>query len=1171
MSAPTPLNTTGTQDTSTKRRKKRRGKIRTDGICSLFVRGHCKFGDSCKYIHQRAQGTDTDTQAGASRPQGNRISVTTTPTSETVKSSDTSLVSCRSHSTSTGPALSSEESGHLRINEPIRVHLRKPCYRWNLAGSCAKGDKCIYSHDYRVVEDIRLRNEAAKAREEAEAEAEQQRMLRLAEEEAAQRALVAEKEAAQRALVAELEAALKAREAEQEAARKARIAEQEAARRALVAELEAARKAREAEQEAARKARIAEQEAARKARVAEQLAARRALAAEREAARKAREAEQEAARKARIAEQEAARRALAAEREAARKAREAQQEARRLEIAKEESALIFQHVVLDFALVTFSAGLTIQNILTGFESCRVRIKNLPLDATYKEVRALFTQQGTDAGQFHVVEMKIISGKQEADVICHQDLKVIAIGLDGIDFRQERLQFEVCQNDSVAGGGGMRASAGSHSDILTISWRAPSVCFVVTYIDKPQAEAKVRELDRKVCAGRRVKVEMNRQPAGQTPRKISANAVTIRGLPPSVGDSVVAQFSGSTLLRRLKPTDYDTARVHEYLRFRVHAEAAARFETVDTDPVEGIFTARVHFDSWTQAKKVYNSLDKQPFWFIGNTSFLLRLPDPLQYTITIPIQQYRAQRKRWDLLKADTKEKSGCHLSANAKDKVCIIRVGGDNKKAIGSLKVRVENLAAGEKLEHWHGSLGAGAGGQRFLDSVFETTGACIRNDRRLRVMTAYGELGNIEMARDVVKNEVERLESLEQTVFLKRQSIRFFMRRGLAALEEELGKDNVTLNISSFPCKITIKGGEVARHALSRLIDESLEHTEIMNETETDSKCPICYDEISSPVQLACGHNYCTACIRHFLTTASDSKIFPLCCMGDENNCRAPIPIPTLQRFLPPQQFKHLLETVFISHIEHLPQEFKYCTTPDCRQVYRCAKSQTSLVLHCPSCLSALCTSCHEETHEGMSCAERKLHSDPAEQERLNSQLAMQSGFKRCPECTVWIEKNEGCNHMSCRCGAHICWVCMKVFTRDTIYDHMSAAHGGIYEGVEAQNIGGVGIEPEREVDEGVQYALQVELLRQAGQLRERRQEQLQRENQHWTWQRRIQEDIDRQDAARRQGEMQRQAEIRRHDMARRQVEMQRQAEIRRQEIRQAQIRRQEAETQRGWGCAIM
>lgn len=144
-----------------------------------------------------------------------------------------------------------------------------------------------------------------------------------------------------------------------------------------------------------------------------------------------------------------------------------------------------------------------------------------------------------------------------------------------------------------------------------------------------------------------------------------------------------------------------------------------------------------------------------------------------------------------------------------------------------------------------------------------------------------------------------------------------------------------------------------------------------------------------------------------------------------------------------------------------------------------------------------------------------------------------------------------------------------MKVFTRDTIYDHMSTAHGGIYE---VQNNGGARIEPrEEEIDEG-EYALQVELLRQAGQLRERRQEQLQRENRHWEWA--IQGDLGRRDAARRQEEMQRQAEIRRQeDVARRLAEMQRQAEVRRQEIRQFQFRRQEAETQRdsGWGCAIM
>ena len=71
------------------------------------------------------------------------------------------------------------------------------------------------------------------------------------------------------------------------------------------------------------------------------------------------------------------------------------------------------------------------------------MKNLPLNAKYDEVSALFTQQGMTTGEFHIVWIKPTpTGEQEAEVICQKDLKVIAIGLDGIDFRQEQLVFRV---------------------------------------------------------------------------------------------------------------------------------------------------------------------------------------------------------------------------------------------------------------------------------------------------------------------------------------------------------------------------------------------------------------------------------------------------------------------------------------------------------------------------------------------------------------------------------------------------------------------------------------------------------------------------------------------------------------------------------------------------------
>ncbi|KAF7359248.1 RBR-type E3 ubiquitin transferase [Mycena sanguinolenta] len=683
------------------------------------------------------------------------------------------------------------------------------------------------------------------------------------------------------------------------------------------------------------------------------------------------------------------------------KARQIELDARNAEIRRKEAAQTIQHIVLGTTLVTYSAGISIQEIVTGFEACRIQISNLPLDATHDEIKALFTQQGVDETRIFITGTKELPDRRlEATLITSsEEGGAIAAGLEDIEFRRERLHFEVSEHSRS---GGMGNSASKASDTLTLSWRAPSSAVVVTFNTIDEAAAKVRELDRKICAGRRVRVEMNQPPPGYARGMNWQSAVKITGLPSGISPHTVTEFTGSYLLKFLKPISYDVDSGLRILRQNMERVAGGggelkSFDAVTQNDIDGNIAVKARFDSWETAKQVQDSLAGRQ-QYLGACSLRMWLPHPLQYIISIPLRQYQAQKSAWDSL-ADsdgTSNKTAYLRIFPTQNAQMHIKVLGEDKKAVGSLKVRVESLVGGEQLgiSCWHRSLKTAAGTQ-FLNSVFNNTGAYARADWKLGVVKVYGDSASIDKARDFVQAEVDRLGSMEWSVFLKKESMRFFIQRGIATLKEALGDDNANLVISPRASKVVIRGGEDARHLLTRLIDESLaEGAGNIQRTMTGAPCPICYDEVSHPVTLGCNHAYCIGCIRHYLSTAADT--FPLVCLGNEATCETPIPLSTIKQFLPLLQFHQLLDTAFLRHIERHPQEFKYCKTPDCTQIYRCSAAATAVT--CPSCFLAICSSCHQDGHDGVSCAEKRLQSDPEEQERRNDEWARANGVKRCP-----------------------------------------------------------------------------------------------------------------------------------------------------------------------------
>ncbi|TBU27591.1 hypothetical protein BD311DRAFT_843123 [Dichomitus squalens] len=963
-------------------------------------------------------------------------------------------------------------------NKPKFKRGARPCFAWEKTGVCPRGEECWYAHD-----PANARVESERAREAASADPQDEVVVRM-----------------ERVLNGSIAVRGQLQHAHQEQARLA----QESGR---ITQEELARK----ERERAYTAQLAEEEEARRhTEVEERL-------------------ERERAHRARLAEEDAARR-----RELEAAAAEERFQAR----ATEEAAVTLQRVILG-SIVTFAAGLEVRAVLTGFECCAVKIKNLPADTREDEVTEFITQQGIDPARFQLVGVKMAQdGKKEADVVTAADLAdLLSCGPDGIEFKGERIELQIGAYNVP---GGMGASSVRDDDVLTVSWRVPSIRYIAEYDDYAQAQERARELDRKIYAERRLHVEMNTLPPGRTIKGFNPNSIKIYNLPTSITEDDVRLFTQASRVRPLlqkgrsiglppKLAFQQLLREIERVSSRnvVHHEQSTRERGKDVD---GIVSYRIRFTSPEEARVVYEELSGRIFPMISPIALWLRLPEPMCFNLILPKEQYGAQRALWDALVNSATDRKACVLSVKPDGNVVRVRLSGNAKQAVGMLKVRVENLARGEPLVGWHRSLGFF--NNPFPRRVLDETGAYLRSDWRRQVLRVYGEPRAVERAREMVKAELERLEGLDFTVTLKQVSVAFFVRQGIATLKELIGEDAVTFH--PWARRITISGGEEARHHLSRLIDESLRGG-VSIAQDGELQCPICFDD--------------------------GGDRFPLACMADEGRCGRPIALPTIQAFLPPNKFLDLLESAVESYIEKHPAEIKHCKTPDCIQIYRAtAEGTASNALQCPSCFSEVCSGCGEDVHRGFSCEERKRVASWS----LDDEWMREQGFKKCPSCSTPIQKTEGCNHMECRCGAHLCWVCMRAFDdgRST-YAHLHEVHGGIHENA---------VENAPPALANVDMNEQYEVLRQAERLRLQRQER-ERQNQLRGWE----HDILREDRVRQQEERaHRQEEARRQQEAR-QRELDRifreQQEERRRRLAATGAQAQEANRGRqdgGW-CLLM
>ena len=165
------------------------------------------------------------------------------------------------------------------------------------------------------------------------------------------------------------------------------------------------------------------------------------------------------------------------------------------------------------------------------------------------------------------------------------------------------------------------------------------------------------------------------------------------------------------------------------------------------------------------------------------------------------------------------------------------------------------------------------------------------------------------------------------------------------------------------------------------------------------------------------CGHSFCESCWYDSLTVKiKENKLASIKCL--EYTCEEKLPDYFIENILKQdnnllkiyQRYKLELEVV-------KDPNKKFCPYPNCDSYLELINIHNKDV----ACLNnhSFCFICLKKPHGNLPCNGSDLDKSVVD-------YAMNNFVKKCPKCNIIIEKNKGCNHITCtKCGYQWCWLC--------------------------------------------------------------------------------------------------------------------------------------------------
>ena len=194
---------------------------------------------------------------------------------------------------------------------------------------------------------------------------------------------------------------------------------------------------------------------------------------------------------------------------------------------------------------------------------------------------------------------------------------------------------------------------------------------------------------------------------------------------------------------------------------------------------------------------------------------------------------------------------------------------------------------------------------------------------------------------------------------------------------------------------------------------------------------CFICFDEYNQMLAMPCGHAFCFDCWNAFCTNAVEEG--PSCVL---TTC----PDATCAEIVTDHEFEQALGTTSPAYIKFKNFQLRsfvesnpytrWCPGRGCERIaYALSPAAMELegsIAKCDACVTKFCLVCGEEPHAPSTCKSLLKWSEKCRNESETANWIL-ANTKSCPKCISRIEKNQGCNHMSCqKCKHEFCWICM-------------------------------------------------------------------------------------------------------------------------------------------------